>query len=73
MIKQVEMYVIACDGCGKVCDSDGMFAWTDEHSAKFMAFESEWKEIEDKHYCPDCYEYDDSIEEYVPKQKGGEK
>lgn len=25
----------------------------------------------DKHYCPDCYEFDDELDEYVPKKKGG--
>lgn len=33
--------------------------------------ESEWVEIGDKHYCPDCYEFDDELDEYVPKKKGG--
>lgn len=28
--------------------------------------ESEWIEIGDKHYCTDCYEFD----EHVPKKKG---
>ena len=23
-----------------------------------------------KHYCPDCYEFDDELDEYVPKKKG---
>lgn len=32
--------------------------------------ESEWVEIGDKHYCPDCYEFfDDNSEKYVPKKK----
>ena len=26
--------------------------------------------IGDKHYCPDCYEFDDELDEYVPKKKG---
>ena len=34
-------------------------------AAKEQAMESEWAEIGDKHYCPDCYEFD----EYVPKNK----
>ena len=32
--------------------------------------ESEWVEIGDKHYCPDCYEFDDELDKYVPKKKG---
>lgn len=34
--------------------------------------ESEWAEIGDKHYCPECYEFDDELDEYVPKKKGDE-
>lgn len=22
-------------------------------------------------YCPDCYEFDEKLDEYVPKKKGG--
>ena len=22
------------------------------------------------HYCPDCYEFDDKLDKYVPKKKG---
>ena len=32
--------------------------------------ESEWAEIGDKHYCQDCYVFDDKLDEYVPKKKG---
>ena len=39
-------------------------------AAKEQAMESEWAEIGDKHYCPDCYEFDDELDEYVPKNKG---
>ena len=45
-------------------------AWLDEGTAKEQAMESEWAEIGDKHYCPDCYEFDEKLDEYVPKKKG---
>lgn len=67
MIKEVKMYSIKCDGCGKVFNVDDIVAWTDECSAREYALGSEWQEIDDKHYCPDCYEYDEEIDEYVPK------
>ena len=38
--------------------------WTKEQPKK-----SEWAEIGDKHYCTDCYEFDDELDEYVPKKK----
>lgn len=55
MIKQVNMYSVICDRCGKTFETDGCIAWTDKQSAIYYALASEWKEIGDKHYCPDCY------------------
>lgn len=40
-----------------------LLGWTEQ------AMESEWVEIGDKHYCPDCYEFDDELDEYVHKKK----
>lgn len=73
MIKPVTMYSVVCDRCGKTFEADDSVAWTDKQSARFYALESEWKEIDNKHYCPDCYEFDDELDEYVPKKKGGEQ
>lgn len=62
------MYSVVCDRCGKTFgEDDGIIAWTDICSAREQAMESEWVEIGDNHYCPDCYEYDDELNEYVPK------
>ena len=54
MIKQVTMYSVVCDRCGNIFETDLCIAWTDKQSAIYYALESEWKEIGDKHYCPDC-------------------
>ena len=72
MIKPVTMYSVVCDRCGKtfIDEINGIVAWLDEGTAKEQAMESEWVEIGDKHYCPDCYEFDDELDEYVPKKKG---
>lgn len=67
MIKPVTMYSVICDRCGKLFEADDSVAWTDKQSARFYALESEWKEIDNKHYCPDCYEFNDELDEYVPK------
>lgn len=71
MIKSVTMYSVVCDRCGKpfIDEFNGIVAWLDEGTAKEQAMESEWAEIGDKHYCPECYEFDDELDEYVPKQK----
>lgn len=75
MIKQVTMYSVICDRCGKafIDEFNGIVAWLDEGTAKEQAMESEWQEIGDKHYCPNCYEFDDELDEYVPKKKGGDE
>ncbi len=69
MIKPVTMYSVVCDRCGKtfIDEFNGIVAWLDEGTAKEQAMESEWIEIGNKHYCPDCYEFDDELDEYVPK------
>ena len=67
MIKPVTMYTVVCDRCGKQFVADDFAAWTDICTAREQAMESEWTEIGDKHYCPDCYEFNDELDEYVPK------
>ena len=71
-IKPVTMYSIDCERCGKTFNDNinGIVAWLDEGTAKEQAMESEWVEIGYKNYCPDCYEFDDELDEYVPKKKG---
>ena len=44
-------------------------AWADGCSTAEDVFDSGWTEIEDKFYCPDCYEYDEETDEYKPKKK----
>ena len=46
-----------------------LWLWLDEGTAKEQAMESEWVEIGEKHYCPDCNEFDDELDKYVPKKK----
>ena len=70
MIKKVDMYACVCDRCGKmhVNDDLGYMAWVDGSQAFEDAEESGWTNIEGKHYCPDCYEYDEETDEYKPKK-----
>lgn len=68
MIKEVKMYSVVCDRCGKTFgENDGIDCWVDICTAREQAMQSEWAEIGDKHYCPDCYEFDEELDEYVPK------
>lgn len=70
MIEKVDMYACVCDGCGKmhVNENLGYVAWVDGSQAFEDAGEAGWT-IDGKHYCPDCYEYDDETDEYILKKK----
>ena len=54
MIKEVKMYSVVCDRCGKTFgEDDGVDALVDECTAKEQAMESEWAEIGDKFFFTD--------------------
>lgn len=65
MIKPITMYSVVCDRCGRILEDGAV--WEDKSSAISYAVNSKWKEIGDKHYCPNCYEFDDELDECVPK------
>lgn len=70
MIRKVEMYQCVCDRCGKVNSEDGgdIDSYIDENTAREASETNEWLEtLDGKHYCPDCFEYNDKIDGYVPK------
>ena len=58
MLQKVEMYSIICDNCKEIC-GDEIVAWADKSHMETVAMESDWLKEGDKHYCPDCYSYDD--------------
>jgi hypothetical protein len=61
MIKEVKMFTIICDGCGKdVNEGEEICAWNDKSYIEDVAYDSDWKTVDDKHYCTNCYEYDDN-------------
>ena len=70
MIKEVTYYDIICDRCGKSLTEESEMCYPDKDSALMVAEQSEWVEINGKHYCPDCYELDEETDEYVPKKEG---
>ena len=72
MIREVEMYQAVCDGCGGVHISgiDGESKFLSKESAYVSATViGNWKGIDGKIYCPDCYEHDKETNEYKPKVK----
>lgn len=61
MIKELKMYTVVCDKCGISADDGTEYScWSDESFAWDVASDSSWIEEQDKHYCPDCYFYDDN-------------
>ena len=65
MIRPVTLYEGICDGCGKRLEYAGgaITAWGDKLDVLKLMQDSDWSEINGKHYCPDCYEYDENIDE----------
>ena len=73
MIKQVTYYDIICDRCGKSFSKESNTCYSDTESAEITAiFSSDWVTKDCKHYCPDCYEFDEETKKYKPK-KGGKQ
>ncbi len=63
MVKEVKMYTIVCDGCGcDVNEDSGYSCWSDVEHNEEIANDSDWMKVGDKHYCNDCFEYDDNDE-----------
>lgn len=60
MLKEVKMYTVVCDNCGKDVNKDAEYsAWNDKRYAEDIAMEADWIKENDNHYCPDCFTYDD--------------
>lgn len=61
MIYPITMYAAKCDGCGKDVRLMGEYAaLVDKESVREDLMNSEYHEDGDKHYCPDCWTYDDN-------------
>ena len=69
-VRPVTFYQVVCDRCGYVDDEGDYAAWADADQAQQVAADSEWLVAEfpnQKHYCPECYEWDEEKDERVPK------
>ena len=61
MIKEVTMYTVICDNCKiDVNEGQDISCWNDTDYSETAAYEGDWKKIGDKHYCTDCFYYDDN-------------
>lgn len=70
MLKEVKMYIIVCDSCGfDVNYNTDYCCWNDENYVDEIRREAGWEKVDDKHYCTDCFEYDDKDELIIKNQK----
>ena len=61
MIKTIKMFTVICDRCGKDSNAGSDYAaWSDLEGAVETALEADWYCEDGKHYCPDCFKYDDN-------------
>lgn len=68
MKKIEEMATYICDGCGERYHNENDHVGYIDYDIWDDAESDGWQEIGDKHYCPDCCEYDEDKDEYVPKK-----
>lgn len=60
MIKEIITYTVICNSCGKdVHEGSGFSGFDDKDYVKQVAVEANWITKDDKHYCLECYQYDD--------------
>ena len=63
MVKEVKMFTIVCDSCGKNVNDDTDYScWNDKSYNEEIRQEAGWEKVDDEHYCIDCFEYDDDDE-----------
>ena len=69
MIEHFDACKIKCDRCGEYFEFDGYENWfRDEEDAVERVFDFNWTEINGKHYCPNCYEYNEETDEDEVKE-----
>jgi hypothetical protein len=70
MLKEVKMFTIVCDNCGKdVNDGTDYSGWNDVGYLEEIAFDCDFRKKDDNHYCDKCYEYDEDFEIIIKTKK----
>lgn len=69
MIQEVIMYEYHCDGCGHIYDDwDGNTMYSNkEWIFTWLENDADWRWIDGKWYCADCYELNEDTDEYIVK------
>ncbi len=71
MIIERKMYACKCDNCGKDWNDNwlGIMSYNDKGYMEFVVQDDETWHCEDrKHYCPDCWSFDDEGEVVVSQK-----
>ncbi|HEY3385783.1 MAG TPA: hypothetical protein VGK46_04695 [Saprospiraceae bacterium] len=66
------MYTIICNCCGRdACKGEEHSCWSDPDFVADGAKESGWhiEDKDDKHYCPDCFTWDDNDNLVIKKRQ----
>lgn len=72
MVKEVKMYTIVCDCCSKdVNEGYDYSCWSEAEHNEDVREEAGWEKVDDKHYCTDCFDYDDKDELVILKKEKG--
>ena len=70
MITKEIFYGVKCNRCKEdFLDYNDHSFWIDENSAVEQAIESEWIEENNKHYCPNCYDYNEEEDKNIIKEE----
>ena len=67
MKKEEKIITYICDGCGERFRNDNDNVGYIDLDIWDEAEDCGWHEIDGNHYCPDCCQYDEEKDEYVPK------
>ena len=63
MFKSFECWTLICDKCGKDVNAGTDYSGFDDKGYVMdCARDDNWIVKDDKHYCPDCYYYNDDDE-----------
>lgn len=63
MLKEIEAFTIICDNCGADVNEPCDYAfWNDASYVEDIREDAGWIKLDDKHYCTDCFEYNDNDE-----------
>ena len=69
MITKEIFYSVKCNRCGAINeDGDDQSCFFDEGDAVESAIGNMWEELNNKHYCPDCFTINNETDEVTAKE-----